>query len=162
MERVRLLLRPALRTALHSVRPANLRLEYKDSFRYVGQGEPLAETLLNSNSDLIASHVFQRTKLWHSHTGFFEEASGCSARLVQVNLDANDAIDAMRPQSPPFRMVAITTGVQNNFDGQGPELIDNEDELATSLVSMFDSLHERAIELFKNVIHPSVAARVGL
>jgi len=159
--RIQLLLRPALRTALHSVGVANIRLEYKDSFRHLGDGKPLARTLLNPDSRLIAPHVFDNEQLWHSHTGFFESAPNCKERLIQVNIDSNFGFDISRPQEQ-FRMVAITTGVQNNFDVSQSQPIENEEELANFYLAMVESLHGRAIEVFKNLVSSAIAVRIGL
>lgn len=160
-DRINLLMRPALRGALHSVSVSNVRLEYKDAFRYEGEGPPIARTLLNESSNLIAPHVLDNEKLWHSHTGFFEDAPGCEQRLIQVNIDANQAFDQLRPEAS-FRAVSITTAVQNNFATGAQEPVDNLEELATSQLTMFESLHDRAIQIFTNLVHPLIAQRVGI
>jgi hypothetical protein len=160
-ERLKLMVRPPLRGALRSVGVLNLRLEYRDGFRFVGKGQPLAMTLLNEKSDLIAPHVFRNERLWHSHTGFFEDAPGCKERLVQINVDANIAHQLGRLDDP-FRTVTISTAAQNNLDPASAETLDNEEELANSQMSMFDSLHIRSIELFKNIVSPEMASRVGI
>ncbi|HEV7880227.1 TIGR04255 family protein [Bradyrhizobium sp.] len=160
-ERIQLLLKPPLRSALHSIAVTNLRLEYKDVFRFVGEGKPIAEELLNTCSDLIAPHVFRNEKLWHSHTGFFEDALGCKERLVQINVDAN--FSATRGSTePPFRAVTITTAVQNNLANASAEALDNEDEIANSQILMFDSLHLRSKELFVKLISKQTASQVGI
>jgi len=158
--RLKSLMRSPLHGALHVVRTANLRLEYKDSFRFVGDGPPLAGDLLNKTSPLIASHVFNNEKLWHSHTGFFEDADGCEARLVQINIDAGSA--SKLGETSQFRSVSILTAVQNNFEQGEAEALDNEDDKATFQLGMFDSLHLRSIELFRQIVSAEAAVRVGI
>jgi hypothetical protein len=155
-----LLLRPALREALHAVRTASLRLEYKDSFRFRGNGAPLAADLLSQGSALIAPQVFLNEKLWHSHTGFFEDVEGCEARLVQINIDAN--MMTSPTEAAPFRTVSITTAVQNNLRSSSEEDLDNEEDQVRLQLEMFDSLHLRSISLFKEIISSEAAIRVGM
>jgi uncharacterized protein (TIGR04255 family) len=159
-DRVVLLLRPALREALHAVRTASLRLEYKDSFRFRGNGAPLAADLLSQGSALIAPQVFLNEKLWHSHTGFFEDVEGCEARLVQINIDAN--MMTSPTEAAPFRTVSITTAVQNNLRSSSEEDLDNEEDQVRLQLEMFDSLHLRSISLFKEIISSEAAIRVGM
>jgi uncharacterized protein (TIGR04255 family) len=158
--RMRSLMRSPLHGALHAVSTANLRIEYKDSFRFRGDGPPVASDLLNRASPLIAPHVLNNEKLWHSHTGFFEDAEGCEARLVQINIDANLA--TRLGETEQFRTVSILTAVQNNFAVVPPDDLDNEDDQVTFQLDMFDSLHLRSIELFKQIISDETAARVGM
>jgi hypothetical protein len=159
-DRMSLLVRPALREALHAVRTASLRLEYKDSFRFHGTQAPLAAELLNQKSDLIAPHVFLNEKLWHSHTGFFEDAEGCEARLVQINIDAN--MMKSITDAEPFRTVNIMTAVQNNLRSPSEEDLDNEEDQVRLQLAMFDSLHLRSISLFKEIVSSEAAVRVGM
>lgn len=160
-ERMRMLLVPPLRAALRSTGILSLRLEYKDSFRFVGDGPPIAARLLNLKSGLIAPHVFENEQLWHSHTGFFEQAAGCKERLVQINIDANVSADTGTPDVS-FRSVTITTAVQNNLTSGGSESLDNEEELANSQIAMFDSLHQRSKDLFRQIISNETASQVGI
>lgn len=159
-DRVVLLLRPALREALHAVRTASLRLEYKDSFRFRGTEAPLAADLLNQKSALIAPHVFLNEKLWHSHTGFFEDAEGCEARLVQINLDAN--MISSPTETVPLRTVSITTAVQNNLRSSSEDDLDNEEDQVRLQLAMLDSLHLRSKSLFKEIISSEAAVRIGM
>ncbi|QOZ67145.1 hypothetical protein [Bradyrhizobium arachidis] len=159
--RLEQLVRAPLRSALFSVGVANLRLEYKDNFRFAGAGKPVARALLNSESTLIVPHVFDNERLWHSHTGFFEAADGCKERLIQINIDANEMLAADQ-MNKPFRAISITTAVQNNLAETSSEALENEAELATSQLSMFGSMHDRSIGLFKEIVSADIAARVGL
>lgn len=158
-ERIQMLLRSPLRSALYAVSTANLRLEYRDSFRFRGEGAPRADGLLNRESSLISPHVFETTELWHSHTGFFEKADG-SDRLVQINIDSN--LSARLGEKEPFRTVSITTAVQNNLNPPTPEALDNDSDQAILQLRMFDSLHARSIDLFTQIVTNEAAARVGI
>jgi uncharacterized protein (TIGR04255 family) len=157
--RLQLLLTPPLRSALHAVSTANLRLEYRDHFRFEGTGAPIAAELLRVGSELIAPHVFNNEKLWHSHTGFFEDAEGCDARLIQINVDANDA--SRIGDAAPFRLIAITTAVQNNLTISA-EPLENEEETAKLQLTMFNSMHDRSKAIFRELISDVTAERVGI
>jgi hypothetical protein len=159
-EKLQQVLRPPLRSALHAVRTANLRLEYRDSFRFIGSDAPTSSDLLREGSPLIAPHVFKNSRLWHSHTGFLEEAEGCDSRLIQVNVDSNEAMNLGDPAN--FRIVGITTAVQNNLLRTSADALDSEEALANYQLQMFVSMHERSKDIFKQLISDATAARVGL
>ncbi len=156
-ERLKSLFEVPLSVALEGVRPANVRLEYKDSFRFFGEGVPFAVDLLRDKSPLIAPHVFTRPELWHSHTGMFEKSEQSDQRLVQVNIDANDM---PQPEGKPFRVISITTAIQENFFQNREE----ESSWPTSemLIKMFDPMHKRCSEIFKTLITDKMAKRIGL
>jgi hypothetical protein len=109
---------------------------------------------------LIAPHVFKNSRLWHSHTGFLEEAEGCDSRLIQVNVDSNEAMNLGDPAN--FRIVGITTAVQNNLLRTSADALDSEEALANYQLQMFVSMHERSKDIFKQLISDATAARVGL
>ena len=156
-ERMNELFGAALDVSLGAVRPAVLRLEYKDSFRYDGEGEPLVGGFLKDDLPLIAKHVFDKTDLWHSHTGFFEKSDKSAQRLVQINLDSNNVIDVAQGRKAS-RLVNIMTAVQENFDAW-PE---DSEVTGRELLGIFESMHQRCTDVFREVVSPETAKRIGL
>jgi hypothetical protein len=120
---------------------------------------PLVSGLLRVNSELIAPHVFGTEKLWHSHTGFLEDAENCDSRLVQINIDASEAVQI--GEQEPFRMVGIMTAVQNNLK-LSAEPLENEENTAKLQLGMLDSMHVRSKHLFCEIINDVTAERVGI
>ncbi|SFI61324.1 hypothetical protein [Bradyrhizobium sp. Gha] len=162
-ERLEQLIKPPLRSALYSISVDNLRLEYKDNFRFAGTGKPTARKLLNADSKLIVPHAFDNERLWHSHTGFFEAAQGCRERLVQVNIDASMMHPAHQvTPDTSVRVISIGTAVQSNLLEGSSEALENEGETAISQLSTFRSMHDRCIELFREIVSADIAMRVGL
>jgi len=155
-ERLNELFGAALDVSLGAVRPAVLRLEYKDSFRFDGAGEPLVSGFLKDVSPLIAKHVFDKTDLWHSHTGFFEKSDRSDQRLIQINLDANNVVHVAQRETA--RLVNIMTAVQENFHAW-PE---DKEITAGELLGIFESMHQRCTEVFREVVSPETAKRIGL
>ena len=156
-DRLKSLFIAPLPIALEAVRPQSLRLEYKDSFRYMGEGAPIAETLLRHGSPLIAPHAFAQPELWHSHTGMFERSNQSDQRLIQLNIDANEIW--AENEARPARVVSILTAVQENFF---PTPEDTSWPSSESLIAIFDSMHERSTEVFRSVVSDEIGRRIGL
>jgi uncharacterized protein (TIGR04255 family) len=155
-DRLRSLFTMPLPIALEAVRPQSLRLEYKDSFRYTGEGTPIAETLLREKSPLIAPHVFTQPELFHSHTGMFERSNQSDQRLIQLNIDANEVW--VQNEQRQARAVSIMTAVQENFF---PRPEDSSWPSADALIGIFDSMHERSSEIFRSVVSDEIGRRIG-
>ena len=155
------LLSPSLEIAVLSVPVANIRLEYHDAFTHRGDGVPNLRELLREGSPILACHIFERSDLWHSHTGFFETPEGGPKRLVQVNVDANEV---MEPDAEgPRRTVSVMTAIQDNFRSDlSTADLENPLETATSYLSRFDSLHDRSKDVFSQVVSDLMADRIGL
>lgn len=150
------LLTPVLDALLSGASVAQLRLEYRDRFTFMGKAEEAsAKGLLQPGSDYLAPHIFNQTRLWHSHTGMFLDAIGVQNRLVQINIDANDFQSAERA----VRSVSIMTGVQDNF---APPTLEAEDQTAPQLLGRLDDLHELSNGVFKSLITKEIAAEIGL
>ncbi|MGY3347141.1 MULTISPECIES: hypothetical protein [unclassified Bradyrhizobium] len=116
--------------------------------------------MLNADSKLIVPHAFDNERLWHSHTGFFEAAQGCRERLVQVNIDASmmHLAHQVTPDTS-VRVISIGTAVQSNLLEGSSEALENEGETAISQLSRFRSMHDRSIQLFREIVSIDTAMR---
>ncbi|WP_155982328.1 hypothetical protein [Xanthobacter sp. 126] len=147
--------------ALVGVRPQNVRIEYRDRFVFDGEkSEALPSDLLRESSAYIASHAFSRKDLWHSHTGFFCDASGADRRLIQIMIDVADLLIADEAK----RSIGILTVVQDNL-GVGflsEEVVDDPSAASQLVVSRFQELHDAAHSLFAQIVNDQTASRVGM
>ncbi|UPJ49891.1 TIGR04255 family protein [Bradyrhizobium sp. 200] len=155
-ERLSALASTPLSLALDAVRPANVRLEYKDMFRFEGDDAPLANGLLRQESALITPHAFTQPELWHSHTGMFERSDSSDRRLVQVNVDANEQHQA---DGKTIRIISIVTAIQENFF---PTREESSWPDAHALIEMFGQMHIRSTDIFRSIITDEMAKRIGL
>jgi uncharacterized protein (TIGR04255 family) len=159
-ERLRTLLRPALEMSVQGAAIANVRLEYRDIFIFSGTPNDAAtDDLLRKDSKFIAPHIFERSDLWHSHTGMFIPEPSAQKRLIQINIDANDVPS---DSSSSRRAISILTAVQDNLDQADSDELENESNMGDIVADRFESLHAQSKTIFGQLVTPAVAKRVGL
>jgi uncharacterized protein (TIGR04255 family) len=159
--KLRDLAKPALEIAAQGAAVGSIRLEYRDVF--LNSGEPAEAdvgAVLRSASKYIAPHIFELRDLWHSHTGMFVSEPGVQRRLVQINVDSIDIANA--PGTKPRRAVAITTGVQDNFDPAADSQLENPSKAADLVVERFESLHDYSKALLGQILTDTMIERIGL
>jgi hypothetical protein len=160
IERMKLLMGPAISTVQDSVSFAVQRLEYLDRFRFAGDlSDTELTSLLRVGSPLIAPHVFSRTDLWHSHTGAFLPSPDGVKRLEQVHIDCIDEPAIPAPDTPKTRWINVMTAREDRFPTDG---VDEPDRNGDSIFNRFDLLHSELKETFATVVTDDVARRIYL
>lgn len=156
------LLEPHLIRALPLANVQIVKLEYWDRFVFDG---PAAEAaygeLLKTGSAFVPRFALETTQLWHAHTGRFVPAEGPVRRLLNVNFDVIDTIDAAPGEQPPGpglprRSVGIYTMAQDVLpDSASPATPD-------AAASTLEGLHTILKDTFADVITPEAADRISL
>jgi hypothetical protein len=160
IERMKMLMRPALEAVHGSVSFAAQRLEYLDRFRFEGDITEIdIGSVMRQGSPFIAPHVFALADLWHSHTGAFLPPTDSAKHLLQVHIDALDDPPVASPGVAQTRFINILTALEDRFP------VDNLDEMDRSVDDIFGrfvSQHSESKEIFASVITDGMADRVYL
>ncbi|MCA3560519.1 MAG: TIGR04255 family protein [Aestuariivirga sp.] len=134
-----------------------LRLEYVDRFIWTGSWDDIDYgSLLRADSNLIAPLFTQAKKQWHSHAGLFEFPRSAERRLMQVNVDATDALS----QSGSQPSIGILTLIQDEFIGANNS--ENRFKEFEGCMDAVEELHVSSKDLFSRVIVADMAARINL
>jgi len=132
-----------------------VRLEYLDRFM-VENYEPGHVSELLARTPMVAPHIFETPGLWHSHTGKFDPI-GDDVLLTQVNIDF---VNGTTPdQTQVVHSVGITTGLERRYNGNK---LDVESPVVSYIDEHLHDLHLRSKALFKSLLTPEIADRVGL
>lgn len=158
-DRISTLMSGALLAVQEVVELASIRLEYLDRFWFDG---PIASAktgaLLRKDSDLIASHVFDRDDLWHCHTGAFLGASSSQRPLLQITLDALDQ-PGPTSESGQVRWVNISTARENRYVN---EAVDERPWTTDFVTDMLDLMHAELKDALASVILDDMAEAIYL
>ena len=160
IERIKKLMVPALEVVSSSVTWASLRLEYLDRFRF--DGVPLdakPEGLLRTDSTLVSPHIFQRSDLWHSHTGAYIDTDGSAKRLLQMMIDAIDEPLSIPDANGQVRWINLTTALEDRF------IQPTEDSVEEGIGPLFESLetmHSSLKDTLATVLTDEMAQRIYL
>jgi len=158
IERMRMLMSPAISMVQDAVSLATQRLEYLDRFRYDGDlSEMQLTSLLRAGSPFVAPHVFSRTDLWHSYTGAFLPSNGGLKRLEQVHIDCLD--EPSTPETTKTRGINSMTAREDRFIEPG---VDEPAPNSNSIFDRFGLLHSELKDTFAGVITDEIARRIYL
>lgn len=159
IERMHLLMAPAIKVAQSVTAIGSVRLEYLDRFWFDGDpADAIISSLLRRDCPYLASHIFERKDLWHVHTGAFL-ATNPIKRLQQVLVDALDAPALGNLTEEIKRWIHITTALEDRFamDGENDPR-DNPDFPFNS----FDTMHVELKNLLSTIITAESANRIYL
>ncbi len=133
-----------------------LRLEYLDRFIIEQRSPGCVKKLLRENP-MVANHVFEAPDLWHSHTGKIDTIE-TDQLLTQINIDFVSALQA-QAEMTGVHSVAITTGLERRYSQNE---LDVESKGVTYIADHLLDLHVKSKNLFKDILTPEMASRVGL
>ena len=160
--RALMLLGPYLDRVLPLVSVQIVQLEYWDRFVFDGPASEAAfGELLREGSRYLPNFAFGVDQLWHSHVGHFMPASSGVRRLINVNVDVIDLLDAVPAGLPPGapalqRSAGVYTMAQDTLDeGLSP----ND---TAGMVSTLDELHTILKAVVGDVITAEAADRISL
>lgn len=135
----------------------SLALEYVDFFYGAEPGTPDAMQIIDKASEYISRKAFSRRAPWHSHTGWFEQETASTRRLVNVDLTANDA------QGPDGLRRAITIRTYEAdqiFDMDHP----NAPNLATTeaVIASLESIHVSLKRRLRGILTRDASTMISL
>jgi hypothetical protein len=160
LERMRSMMTPALALARDVASIGTVRVEYLDRFWFDGEPqEAITSELLRVDCPQLAPHIFDRSDLWHVHTGAFLTPEPLK-RLQQVLVDALNAPEPGQAAAAPLkRWIHITTALEDRFP---PEVLDDPRENADFPFDVFDAMHSDLKDLLASIITDTFAARIYL
>lgn len=138
-----------------------IKMEYWDRFVFDGPPDSVDySTLLRANSKHVPCFYISTKELWHSHVGYFMNASSAQRRLLHINVDVLDllqrvASDVGEPASPR-RSVGVYSMVQDTFGAADTTLGDR------AYLSTLDEMHTILKSALLDVITDQVAERISL
>lgn len=149
----------ALSRAMQGASLSAIRVEYLDRLYYdADDPAPPISDVLNSDSDLLAKHIFKTDRMWHSHTGRFETETEQERRLLLVNADLQ-AISA--PSHLAGRTcIQLVTAAETQYPNPGFEF--TGDDVRTFLVQILNDLHNDVLRIFADVLNPMFAEKNDL
>ena len=141
--------------ALHNVEAAadlsSAKLEYWDSFLFVGdeQSADVSTLLRNFDGDL-PGEVLAGSSQWHSHIGWFEESSEGPV-LINRNIDVVDRVD---DEGKTVRALGIYTLADQRNRSNAVSISDIE--------TILEDLHKRALRLLGKTLSKEYCELIGL
>ncbi len=150
---------PLLQSFAEAVSIASVKLEYLDRFFWSGTWDDFApEELLKLDSGFVVAAALKHARQWHSHAGWFEREKGPMRRLVNVNIDA---LDAVLPNSTSTRpCVGILTLTQDQpSQGSSNQIFSGD---GVMLKAALTNQHEALKSLIRDIIVERMAKRIGL
>jgi uncharacterized protein (TIGR04255 family) len=135
-----------------------VKLEYLDRFIWDAGWETIDyKSLLNDDSGWITPVYKNSPREWHSHSGVFQFLRDAERRLIQVNVDATEAI--VQGQLQPS--VGILTLIQDEFTGGSGGVYNRFSDFKGCMAAVED-IHLASKDLFANVIVPEIAKKINL
>lgn len=155
LERLKTLFVPACDTALQSVSPRFMRLEYLDTFIFDGVPEEgMAAGLLRRESVHLPSHIFDTNLEWHVYTGAFQAHR--PDVVLQIKADCTDR--PVDPEGKKRRFVDIMTAHERRFLSE-----DSSSDFSTAdLLGGFDIMHADLKLVLADLILPSMSKAIHL
>lgn len=161
LDRLSLLVKPALAPALDAVSIAKVRLEYLDRFMFTRDASAMNSwDILKPNSPYVTPAVYSSPSLWHCHSGQFLAGPNGEKWLLQANLDAVDQPDPAAQQGGSSkRWLNIMTALEEHL---APSTDAGESPNPSAIVTMVDSLHEPLKAVLNEIISETMAQRIYL
>ena len=137
-----------------------VKMEYWDRVMWSGHIDAVNySSLLNLESSLIPSYIFDLKGLFHLHSGYFCTADRVARRLINFNLDSLDIATPAQVDQPgeapkSMRSVAIYTMLQDNLSPGHSSEVDS--------IFGLDSIHDTLKKLLSRIISPEIAEKIAL
>lgn len=137
-----------------------ITLNYVDKFVWEGAVDNCkADLLLQSGSQYLCPHIFGTKEFWHSHTGKFIREDDYVKRLLNVNVDYLEEVNA----GDTRRVVSVTTILTDMFNQPGYSVSDVDKATTSSFVdSRMSKLHVFNKEILGDVINQEMSKRIAL
>jgi uncharacterized protein (TIGR04255 family) len=138
----------------------NVSLNFVDKFVWDGEMKNCNPSLLiKHDSKYVASHVFSRDDLWHSHTGAFDRSDNQTKRLTNVNIDCLDEVVGFTPR----RSVVITTVLTDMFNQPSYDMTSLSQGNGMDFVtSHLEALHNYDKEILREILVAPIAQQIAL
>jgi uncharacterized protein (TIGR04255 family) len=155
------LLAPPLDRALQVVNLGSLKLEYWDRFVFDGPPEEADYSeLLQSESQHLPSFSFRTNRLWHSHVGYFVQPGSSQSRLINLNVDVLDLIDAQPKSTDTSPVTRRSVGIYSMAQDSIEESHSPSNAVGTT--STVDEMHAILKQVLADVISDKAAQRISL
>jgi uncharacterized protein (TIGR04255 family) len=129
---------------------ANVQLDYVDRFLWTGDWSNFDwRALLRSDGQFLAARAAEGHRLWHSHSGWFDERDE-GRDLVNVNVDL---MEFQRPEGT-VPSIAILTLMRDDVAGRYDD--------AASVQACLEKLHYGLKSLLGQIINEPMAKRISL
>ena len=148
-----------------------LELEYKDVFWWDGKWEDDAlGKLLVPHERLVPQWAFRAGPLWHADQGWVVSIEGFGDETVVERMFLQGAQGAVNDEPRPL-LVMLTTVRWHPPQGRQALPLKMQDAFNAlesvshprkSAPDRFDSMHDRAVRMFGDVLHTSMCERIGL
>lgn len=143
---------PATKVTSDALDVELVSLEYVDKFRFLGDPSRAApRDLLVGIDAQVHPDASSGRSMFHVHRGWYE-ASASGDLLINLNLDAVDVLTD--PQKQLERWISVTTKAEARAPMFQIETLPMED--------LLDFLHKATGKYFRETIHPSMLAEVGI
>ncbi|MDX0630205.1 hypothetical protein GOC91_28970 [Sinorhizobium medicae] len=156
LQKINALMLPLAELSAAGTAMRSLRLEYQDRFIPRDRSKYRIDQLLVPHQ-MIAEHIFETDDLWHSHSGKMLTVDD-DKMLVHLNVDLVSG-ETMGPAPQEILSVGIMTAFERRY---GKNKLDVESAVIKSIAGHLGDLHSRSKDLFRSILAPQVAERVGL
>ena len=132
---------------------SSIQLDYVDRFLWTGDwGNFEWRALLRSDGQFLAARAAEGHRLWHTHSGWFDESAE-GRRLVNVNVDLAD----FQRSEGSVPSVAILTLMRDEV----PPAVSRYGD-AASVQACLEQLHNELKSLLGHIITEPMAERISL
>ncbi len=160
-ERMLALLSPLLDQSLPVVNLGTIKLEYWDRFVFMEAAEGADyRDLLRSGSRHLPSFPFDRNDLWHSHIGYFTQPGLSAKRLLNLNIDVMDLVEAQNTLTAQAPQARRSVGIYSM--AQDTIAPDRTPASAAETQSTLDEMHAVLKETLADVVTDETAERISL
>jgi hypothetical protein len=138
-----------------------LMLQYLDRFTYIGDYNAFrADMIFDTNSSLLARHVFGRSLNWHSHTGYLDEIAGPPGyrRLDQINVDVLDD----QTSGGPIVNILLNHIARLHTPCTGDALFDLDTTGVPLISALMAELHNADKAALSDLLNDDMSLRIGL
>lgn len=143
---------PSLNLKTNPIRAISLR--YIDKYTYTGDSEEArAGLLFKPNNRYISEQCFEVGPSWHCHTGWFEEESGHSKTLNQLNA-SGQVVNESAVVTIDHNEVCYLHELRKTIE----DLVNTRPNFESTL----ESLHRKNKLLLQNILLDDMLRRIGL
>ena len=150
---------------------ARLELEYKDVFWWDGKWrDDSLGKLLTPHPQLVPQWVFQAGPFWHADQGWVVSIDGFDNETVVERMFLQGVQGTVNDE-PRRLLVMLTTLRWQAAQGQQVLPLRMQDAFSTvesvehprrTAQDRFNEMHDRAVRMFRDVLHDSMRNRIGL
>ena len=132
-------------------------LSFTDRYTFAGDAKDARAALLfQEGNKYITAHSFSAGPLWHCHSGWFDDITPNERTLNRLNIGSN-IIDLA-----PTVTIEHQAIVQFAAPRQSLERIFDHSDQGSSVVELFDSLHERNKSILSALLLPDMLQKIGI